>query len=161
MSPFSTAASTPTLALLPKHTIGTQEPLDLYNVNMTHLELFSNLFSKEFQTFEESGQQDIMPMAIYAKYALTTPYLMHQVLATSALELSIRTPGSRNLYHEYATGLHNRALSLFNESNLVLEVTEANCVHMFLFSSMVGVYLLCNILHYQRDNLEGFIDIFT
>ena len=75
MSPFSTAASTPTLALLPKHTIGTQEPLDLYNVNMTHLKLFSNLFSKEFQTFEESGQQDIMPMAIYAKYALTTPYL--------------------------------------------------------------------------------------
>jgi hypothetical protein len=139
----------------------TQEPLDPYNVNMTHLELFSNPFSKEFQSFEESGQQDIMPTAIYAKYALTTPYLMHQVLATSALELSIRTASSRNLYHEYATGLHNRALSLFNESNPVLEVTEANCVHMFLFSSMVGVHLLCETLHYQRDSLEGFIDRFT
>ena len=141
--------------------MSTQEPLDPYNVNMIHLELFNNLFSKEFQSFEESGHQDIMPTAIYVKYALTTPYLMHQVLATSALELSIRTADSRILYREFATGFQNRALSLFNESNPVLEVTEENYILMFLFSSMVGAHLLCDALHYQRESLEGFIDTFT
>jgi hypothetical protein len=141
--------------------MSSQEPFDPYTVNMTHLELFNNLFSKEFLSFEELGQSDIMPTTIYTKYALTTPYLMHQILATSALELSTRTTESRNFYREYATGLQNRALSLFNESNLVLEVTPANCVHMFLFSSSVGVHLLCDTLHYQRDSLEGFIDRFT
>jgi hypothetical protein len=138
-----------------------QKPRDPFNVNMRHLELFSNLFSKEFLSFEESGDLGIMPTTIYTKYALTTPYLMHQVLATSALELSIRTTESHDLYREYATGLHNSALALFNESNPVLEVTQANCVPMFLFSSMVGVYLLCETLHYQRDSLEGFIESFT
>jgi hypothetical protein len=161
LSHVSTTASTPTLIPLYRNTMSTQEPPDPYNLNITHLELFGNLFSKEFQSFEESGQQDIMPTTIYAKHALTTPYLMHQVLATSALELSIRTVGSRNLYREYATGLHSRAVSLFNESSPVLEVTQANCVHMFLFSSIVGAHLLCDTLHYQRDSLEGFIDRFT
>ncbi|KAK9368145.1 hypothetical protein V1509DRAFT_624386 [Lipomyces kononenkoae] len=32
---------------------------------------------------------------------------------------------------------------------------------MFLFSSSVGVHILCDTLHYQRDSLEGFIDSFT
>lgn len=138
-----------------------RKPLDPFNVNMTHLKLFNNLFSKEFLSFEESGNPGILPTTIYTKYALTTPYLMHQVLAASALELSIRTSESHDLYREYATGLHNSALALFNETNPVLEVTQANCVHMFLFSSMVGVYLLCETLHYQRDSLEGFIESFA
>ncbi len=141
--------------------MSSQEPFEPYSVNMTHLELFNNLFSKEFLSFEESGQPDIMPTTIYIKYALTTPYLMHQILAMSALELSTRTTESRNFYREYAIGLQNRALSLFNESNPALEVTSANCVHMFLFSSSVGVHLLCDTLHYERDSLEGFIDRFT
>jgi hypothetical protein len=102
-----------------------------------------------------------MPTTIYMKHALTTPYLMHQILAISALQLSIRTTESRNFYREYATGLQNRALLLFNESNPILEVAPANRVHMFLFSSSAGVHLLCDTLHFQRDSLEGFIDGFT
>jgi len=138
-----------------------QEPLDLYSVNMTHFELWNNLFSKDFLSIEESGGADIIPSTVYMKYALKTPYLMHQILATSAFHLSTMTKDSHILYREYATGLQNRALSLFHESNPVLELTPANCVHMFLFSSLVGVHLMCDILHYQRDSLEGFMDSFT
>ncbi|KAK9368154.1 hypothetical protein V1509DRAFT_624423 [Lipomyces kononenkoae] len=157
----STAASTPAPTPWPDYTMSNRETPDPYNVNMTHLGLFNNLFSKDFRSFEDSGQPDVMPTSIYVKHALTTPYLMHQMLAGSALQLSVRTTESRNFYRAYATGLQNRALSLFNESNPVLEVTPANCVHMFLFSSSVGVLLLCDTLHYQRDSLEGFIDCFT
>ncbi|KAF2103752.1 hypothetical protein NA57DRAFT_50621 [Rhizodiscina lignyota] len=128
---------------------------------MTHVGLFNNLFSEEFHSIEEPSQPDSIPATIYLKHALTTPYLMHQILATSALHLSTRTPESRNFYREYSAGLQNRALSLFNESNPVLEVTPANCVQMFLFSSLVGVHLLCDALHYQRDSIEVFIDGFT
>ena len=102
-----------------------------------------------------------MPTAIYIKHALTTPYLMHQILAASALHLSTKITDSRDRYRELALGLQSRALSLFNESNPVLEVTPTNCVHMFLFSSLVGVHLLCDTLQYSRHSLGEFIDNFT
>ncbi|KIY03575.1 uncharacterized protein Z520_00266 [Fonsecaea multimorphosa CBS 102226] len=138
-----------------------QGPLDPYSVNMTHLELFDNLSSEAYRSIEEPGPPDSLTVDIYAKHALETPYLMHQMLATSALHLSTRTPNFRDTYREYATGLQNRALSLFNEANPVLEVTSANCVRMFLFSSGVGIHLLCETLRYQRDSLERFVERFT
>jgi hypothetical protein len=128
---------------------------------MTHLELFNNLYSKEFLSIEDSSQPDIIPASIYIKYALTTPYLMYQTLAASALHLSTQSSKSRNFYRDHATVLQNRALSLFNESNPAMEVTPTNCVQMFLFSSAVGVHLLCDALHYPRDSLEDFINKFT
>lgn len=158
---LSTTALTPASTPSPEHPISSQSPLDPYSVNMTHLGLFNNLFSKEFQPFEDSDQTDRIPTAVYINHALTTPYLMHQILAMSALHLSTKTPKSRTFYRDLSTGLQNRALSLFNESNPVMEVTPANCVPMFLFSSLLGVYLLGDTLHYQRDSLEEFIDGFT
>ncbi|CAJ2501185.1 Uu.00g040380.m01.CDS01 [Anthostomella pinea] len=128
---------------------------------MTHVALFNNLLSKEFLSMEESGHPDVIPSALYIQCGLETPYMMHQLLAASALHLSIKTPESRGHYREYATGLQTRALSLFNQSNPILEVTSSNCVQMFMFSSMIGVHLLCDTLYYQRDSLEGFVDSFT
>ncbi|KAL2444210.1 hypothetical protein ABEF95_015902 [Exophiala dermatitidis] len=131
---------------------------------MTHVELFHNLSTREFQDFEASGQSDVIPVSIYMKHALTTPYLMHQLLASSALHLSRKIPESQNRYRAYATGLQTRALALFNESHPVLEVTRANCAPIFLFSSLVGLHAICETLHYQRDGagagagLEEFVD---
>ncbi|KAJ9655573.1 hypothetical protein H2198_005574 [Neophaeococcomyces mojaviensis] len=152
---------TPTPTPWPEHVTSNRERLDPYSVNMTHLELFNNLFSSEFLSLEKSERSDVIPTTIYIKHALTTPYLMYQVLAASAFQLSIRTPKLRKFYREHATGLQNRAISLFNESNPVLEVSPTNYVQMFLFSSLVGVHLLCDTLHHEKDSLEGFIDSFT
>ncbi|KIW23521.1 uncharacterized protein PV07_11713 [Cladophialophora immunda] len=157
----STRASTPTLTPWPEHTMSIQGPRDPYDVNMTHLELFDNLSSEAFRSVEESGRPDITTTNVYAKHALANPYLMHQMLAASALHLSTRTTEFRDTYRQYATGLLNRALSLFNEANPVLEVTPANYVRMFLFSSGVGIHLLCETLHYQRDGLERFVERFS
>ncbi|KAJ4559770.1 hypothetical protein HRR90_000048 [Exophiala dermatitidis] len=131
---------------------------------MTHLELFHNLSTAEFQDFEASGQSDVIPASIYMKHALTRPYLMHQLLASSALHLSRKKPESQNRYRTYATGLQTRALALFNESHPVLEVTRANYAPIFLFSSLVGLHAICETLHYQRNGagagagLEEFVE---
>jgi hypothetical protein len=161
LSTVSTTASLPQApAPWPVYTPSNPEPLDPYTVNLAHLELFHNTYSREFLSFEES-QPDIIPAELYLKYALTTPYLMYQLLGASALNLSTRTKDSRNPYREYAAGLQNRALSIFKQVNPMMEVTPANCVHMYLFSTSVAVHLLCDTLHYQRDGLEEFINGFT
>lgn len=162
-SPAPTVTSSLATTPWPDHTTSGQEPYDPYSVNTTHLELFNNLSSKEFLPYEHSGQPDIIPVGLYIKHALTIPCLMHQLLAISSFHLStkIATSESRNHYSECATGLQTRALSLFHKSNAILEATSANCVPMFLFSSAVGVHLLCDILLYQQDSLERFIDKFT
>jgi hypothetical protein len=141
--------------------MSTLESPDSYNVNIIHLELFSNLSSKEFLSLEDSAQPDIIPAAYYIKHALAMPCLMHQTLAVSALHLSTQDNKSRQFYRDYAAGLQNRALSLFHESNPKLEVTQSNSVGMFLFSSSVGLHLLCDTLCHQRHNIEEFTDRFT
>ncbi|KAL6415874.1 hypothetical protein AUP68_00080 [Ilyonectria robusta] len=156
-TPASTSASTPR----PEQIISNPQTPDPYSVNAIHFELFNNLFSQEFLQVENSVHPDIIPIRIYTKHALTTPYLMHQMLAVSALHLSTVATKSRNFYREYATGLQNRALALLNESNPVLEVTPANCIPMFLFSTLAGGQPLCDTFHYQRDDLDGFIDQFA
>jgi hypothetical protein len=135
--------------------------LSAYNVNMTHIELCNNLYTKEFLFREDSGHPDNIPPTIYMKYALMTPYLMHQVLAASALHLSTTSKEFCKQYREHSTGLQNRALALLNECNPAMEVTPDNCVQLFLFSSLVGVHLLCDTLRYQRGSLEEFTSGFT
>ncbi|KAK6524706.1 hypothetical protein TWF281_011606 [Arthrobotrys megalospora] len=132
-------------------------------MNETHLELLVNLSRKEFQTAEDPSHPEYVPAAVFIQHGLSSPYLIHQMLAMSALHLSttFTDPQKINFYHSYATGLQNHALSLFNKANPVLEVTASNCIHMFLFSSAVGVHLLSDTLHYQRDSLDSFIERFT
>ncbi|KAK6346116.1 hypothetical protein TWF730_010447 [Orbilia blumenaviensis] len=136
---------------------------DAFSINETHLELFMNLSSREFRAAEDPTQPEYIPTAVYIQHGLSTPYLIHQMLAMSALHLSttFTDPQKINYYHSYATGLQNRALSLFNQANPVLEVTSSNCIHMFLFSSAVGVHLLSDTLHYQVESLNSFIERFT
>lgn len=63
---------------------------------------------------EAMAQVDAIPAAFYIKHALEIPFLMHEVLALSALHLSTRDTKSRQFYRSYAIGLQNRALSLFH-----------------------------------------------
>ncbi|KAH7129222.1 hypothetical protein EDB81DRAFT_140116 [Dactylonectria macrodidyma] len=160
-APALAPVPTPTPASTPQQSAITHQPVDPYNINITHFELLNNLFSKEFLDVENSVEPDVIPLSIYTNHAVSTPYLMHQILAISALHLGTKSVESRTFYREYATGLQNRALFLFNESNPVLEVTPANCVPMFLFSTLVSGQLLFDTLHFERDSLEKFIDRFT
>lgn len=160
-SPASTAMPSVVSAPFLGSYSGDQEVIDICSVNMTHLSLFENLSSSDFLSIEDAEQPDSIPTAIYKKHALTTPYLMHQLLAISALHLSTRDAKAREVHRGYATALQAGALSLFNGSNPALEVKPSNCVNMILFSSGLGVHLLCDTLLYRRAGLAEFIDHFT
>lgn len=138
-----------------------QDASDPYSLNMTHLQLFHNLSSKEFLAFEAEDQVSIMSSVIFAKYILPTPYLMHEALALSALHLSIENPHARDFHREYATGLQTRALALFNDNLPVVDLNTSNCTPMFLFASFIAAHLLCDTLHHEKANLDHFIDKFT
>lgn len=72
--------------------------------------------------------------------ALAHPFLMHGILALSALHLA-RTgpdPSQRAAYLNRAVAHQNQALALFRE--LLSDIQESNAKAMFAFSSIVVVY---------------------
>lgn len=54
--------------------------------------------------------------------------------------------------------LQTRALTLFNEASQ--EVSEATCTPMFLFSSLLGIHVLCDTLQGPRESLGAVLDRF-
>jgi hypothetical protein len=106
-------------------------------------------------TSTDASDESIISHAL--DHALKAPYLMNQLLALSALHLS-NPPSLQQPYHQLATSLQTRALALFNEETQ--EVSEESCMPMFLFSSFVGVHVLCDTLQGPRDSFGAFLDRF-
>ncbi|EEU43320.1 uncharacterized protein NECHADRAFT_45340 [Fusarium vanettenii 77-13-4] len=92
------------------------------------------------------------------EYALTCPYLMNQVLAIGALHLS-KSDTTQVRHLQQATALQTRAVALFNEARD--EISEETCVPMFLFSSLLGVHVLCDTLQGPREHLGAVLDRFV
>ncbi|KAK5047432.1 hypothetical protein LTR84_006528 [Exophiala bonariae] len=145
----------------PSQPQGLKEPSDPYALDMTHLRIFNNIYSKEFLSFEPQDQISIVSSVIFNKYILPTPYLMHETLAFSALHMSIQSPHSCGFYRDYATGLQTRALALFNDKLPVLDLNPTNCTPIFLFASFLAAHLLSDTLYHETINLDHFIEKFT
>jgi hypothetical protein len=96
----------------------------------------------------------------YISSALSTPYLMNQLLALSALHLSTVHHGQIGMYQRLATKLQTRALILFNE--VKKNESQQDGVASFLFSSLMAVHILADKLSTNRDDFDrfmgGFID---
>ncbi|KAK6540236.1 hypothetical protein TWF694_009051 [Orbilia ellipsospora] len=155
----------PTVEIDPENHSNDIDSVGLYSVNMVHLKLFSHLSDEAFRLPDRlTGEYEgTVPGDLYLQYASSTPFLMHQLLASSALHLSITSSDSRTreFYQRYATGLQNRALSLFHENYPVLEVASTNFAVLFLFATSVAAHLFCETLHYHRSTLDVFIDKFA
>lgn len=91
----------------------------------------------------------------HLSYALTTPYLMDQLLALSALHLSIVTPGASESNRYQATVLQTRALTLFNQDHEQLSVQSVTS--SFLFSSLLAVQVLAEKLTNHREDFGLFL----
>ncbi|KAH8653744.1 hypothetical protein BX600DRAFT_440800 [Xylariales sp. PMI_506] len=74
--------------------------------------------------------------------AVAAPYLMHELLAFSALHLSTLQSDSaeRAQYLQLAADLQSRALALFNA--VKPQVRNENCMALFVFSSFIGLHTL-------------------
>ncbi|KAL2822917.1 hypothetical protein BJX63DRAFT_1450 [Aspergillus granulosus] len=132
--------------------------MDSPSVNRLHLELFHHFVSGLSVSLGlnriVSGSRGISLMGSM----LAAPYLVDQILAFSALHLSIVRPDQENHYKYHADQLQMHAISSFNSSKL--EVNPDNCLPMFIFASCLANHTLCEKLIFRADNFDTFLDDF-
>ncbi|KAH7362794.1 hypothetical protein B0T11DRAFT_352814 [Plectosphaerella cucumerina] len=89
----------------------------------------------------------------------TAPYFLDQLLALSALHLSVTTSDVSGTYRQQATKLQNRALRLFQDTqDHALDINHKPC---FLFSAFLGIQVLHNTLAEHNNSLGSFIVAFV
>ncbi|KAL3480571.1 C6 zinc finger domain protein [Aspergillus californicus] len=86
----------------------------------------------------DKTQQNILRVEM-PREALSSPFLMHSILAVAALHKAQTLSGvDRVRYSDTAMKHHNKSLSLC--SPLLKNITPANCHALFAFSSLVPVF---------------------
>ncbi|KAH9215462.1 hypothetical protein DL95DRAFT_435594 [Leptodontidium sp. 2 PMI_412] len=140
-----------------KDEVSYQAPIQT-GINLIHLELLNNMVSvtcKDFRRDENAAREHVQ---IGIKYGLKTPYLMHEILAVSALHLSTLRPHQQEFYRDEATELQTCALSLFNNSPV--GHTFENLPSVVLFSSFLGIHVLFDTLLFRPADFSLFIGRF-
>lgn len=121
-----------------------------------HIELFHYFCTETVKTLEASSQGATVPLPVIVTHCLSTPYLMNELLAFAALHLSIVRPMQREYYHRHAMQLQTHAINDLKDSGC-LNINPENCVPTFLFSSILGIHMLCETLYFHRDDLSSFL----
>ncbi|KAI1427628.1 hypothetical protein F5Y12DRAFT_142833 [Xylaria sp. FL1777] len=88
-------------------------------------------------------------MAMIVREAVQAPYLMDQVLAVSAANMSVKRPHQRRFYQEEATHLQTRGLTLFNASR-ALEAAD-HAMAGFVFSTLLSHHVLFDAFSTRTD----------
>lgn len=103
------------------------------------LELLLQWCNSTHQTLSRNPRLDPVWRFLVTEEALAKPFLMHGILAVSALHLArIKPETSRPTYIGTAVAHQNRALALFRE--LLGDINPSNAKAMFAFASIVVVY---------------------
>ncbi|KAJ5731609.1 uncharacterized protein N7483_006117 [Penicillium malachiteum] len=130
-------------------------------VNIFHLELFNHFIQNipEILGFEPtalgiSGEEMM-------KYTLTSPFLMNQILALSALHLSVTRPSQYPHCKINATQLQTHAIVGFNAIESLTDKCIENILPTFLFSSILAHQTLCESLVFHAYSFEVFLDTFS
>ncbi|KAI1763476.1 hypothetical protein GGR53DRAFT_497272 [Hypoxylon sp. FL1150] len=133
-----------------------QTPPHVYSLGdlalLHHVE--TDLFRPPFTHLVADENQTDAIIRLIVQSALSTPFLMDEVLAFAALHLSVLESNAirRDLFREQAVQLQTRALMLFNTTDT--DITEQNCTARFLFSSFLGLHMLRDTVNYHKDPLE-------
>jgi hypothetical protein len=117
--------------------------------------------------FEHTVSAHMMPdhpgldgtIALFTREALTTPYLMEELLAYSAAHKSTLDKDTRHFYTTEATRLQTRALTLYN--SVRPEVSDETCLPMFLFSSLLGHHILFDVFSGSHNDLGTVLEGLT
>jgi Fungal specific transcription factor domain len=126
-------------------------------VNATHMELFYFIISSGEWAIGEDHLKGSRPHIV--KYAIQYPFLLHEILAVSALHLSTRRPSQAPFYRSEATRLQSHALRLFNET--LLDLNLQNIIPAFLFSACQGLITFFETFHdptYESNDWTTFFD---
>ncbi|KAM0444939.1 hypothetical protein ACHAQK_002474 [Fusarium lateritium] len=127
---------------------------DLFDLN--HLDLYHYLLMNRSVIMLSNPAHENVTDYIF-EYALKAPYMMNQLLAIAALYLS-KPPLAQQPYHQLSTTLQTRALASFNQVRQ--EVSDETCFPLFIFTSLVGVHVLCDTLQPPRETSGAVLDRF-
>lgn len=107
----------------------------------------------------EGAMGPILDIAVDS--ASTSPFLLHQLLAISALHLSsvVQEEDRKSFYHHHATNLQTRALEMFNEAKE--GISDHNYLPSFLFATLLGIHVLRETLKNQDQGLGNFVSAFV
>lgn len=123
-------------------------------VNMRHMELLSHFI---LETSLILGPAHSSATRMSLAITLSTPYLINQVLALSALHLRYLYPAKAQEYASEAAMFQANSLSSFNSLNI--SVNKENCVPMLLFSALVGIYTLAEaVIASDGNDHSNFLD---
>lgn len=173
-SPVSVSTD-PSLSLLPSRTRSdwTQSHLHCYSPSLepqstgdwiSDLELMHHYSTITFATFPASqGALDLFRLEL-PRVALSHPYLMHQILAVSALHLADLRPGSRHAFLLRASRHQNLSLSGMRTA-LSDDITEQNCDALFATSAILMASTFASHRYTPNSSsfspLDNMLEIFT
>ncbi|OJJ96156.1 hypothetical protein ASPACDRAFT_54566 [Aspergillus aculeatus ATCC 16872] len=135
-STFSTTANS--LRILGKLN-GDDEPQSVACLNLSDLELMMHWCNSTYKALSRHGKTDAIWQARVPEEALSHPFLMHGLLALSAIHLArTRDEVKRAAYVSVAVAHENQALAFFREQ--LSDINASNAKAMFAFASVVVVY---------------------
>lgn len=152
VTPFSAASST-------LSTSSAQDDVLHAPLNMRHMELFSHFLLDTGPSLAHDQVFDREHVRLMMPAILSAPWLMHQVLALSAMHLSCIRPTEAKRYREEATHLQMQALSLSSDS--VKSISRDNCEAMLIFASLLGLHTLAEAVITSENDADGFLDRFV
>lgn len=131
---------------------------DMTDLNLFHLELLHHFCTVTYQTLSsEPAQQEIWQVVV-VKYGLRFPFLMFELLATSALHMGYLNPDKRDFYSQKAMELQAKGLNGFNV--LQREVNSTNAGAILIFSSLISLHVFANPLRISAAELPEYLQHF-
>lgn len=125
-----------------------------------HLVLLHHLETDIVQAPPCNTEALLPGMKFAVQIAAEHPYLLNQLLAISALHLSLlqTAPAERAHYHGEAMRLQLRALEQFKLTQG--QVDQRSCIAMSLFSGSLGFHVLCDTMVCGKGDFAGFLEKF-
>ncbi|PYI13262.1 hypothetical protein BO99DRAFT_447797 [Aspergillus violaceofuscus CBS 115571] len=118
-------------------------------VSMLHLELYHHFTTTVFDSLAQHHEGSATSLETIIQASLSTPYLMHELLALAALHLSLVRPSQGRYYHTQATQLQCQAIALFRAREE--DLNAATSLPTLLFSAILGTHVLCETLRFCTE----------
>ncbi|RMZ77569.1 hypothetical protein DV737_g4252, partial [Chaetothyriales sp. CBS 132003] len=125
-------------------------------INIDHLELLYHFYTDTCNTLNRTQDQSELYRNLVVTQGIANPFLMLQILAFSAIHLSILRPQRQEYYHSLATSLQSKAVAEFNE--ILPRVDATNCLPVLVFSHLIGLHVFHDIFASLKDDFNSFMD---
>lgn len=126
------------------------------SLNMMDLELLLQWCNSTHKSLTRGPRLDSIWRYLVTEEALSQPFLMHGLLALSALHLARTKRDNSATYISTAVAHQNQALALFRER--LDDINPSNAKAMFAFSSIVVVYAFSSTQPSDSSDLSTSLD---